>query len=105
LRKAWLGFSSLVLYIGTLFNYIYLFNLIKRIAQDYFLQSGTSLALNVKSSIMDKLCRFLQADPMISIDDLVKKSYFSQLNKYFLFLIFQFLRQENPSWAFVPNFT
>ena len=37
------------------------------------MQHDVSLVLNVKSSIMDKLCRFLQADPMYSIDDLVRK--------------------------------
>ena len=42
-----------------------------RIAQEIFLQSNVSLVLNVKAKIMDKLCRFLQADPMYSIDDLV----------------------------------
>lgn len=46
---------------------------VARIAQEFFLQSEVSLVLNVKSSIMDKLCRFLQADPMYSIDDLVRK--------------------------------
>ena len=45
---------------------------VARIAQEIFLQSNVSLILNVKSKIIDKLCRFLQADPMFSIDDLVK---------------------------------
>ena len=45
---------------------------VARIAQEVFLQAGVSLVLNVKSSIMDKLARFLQADPMHSIDDPVK---------------------------------
>lgn len=42
---------------------------VARIAQEYFLNAGVSLVLNIKPSIMDKLCRFLQADPMYSIDD------------------------------------
>jgi len=44
---------------------------VARIAQEIFLQSNVSLILNVKAKIMEKLCRFLQADPMFSIDDLV----------------------------------
>ena len=52
-------------------NYFYQ---ILRIAQEYFLQAGISLVLNVKSTIMDKLCRFLQADPMYSIEDMVNLS-------------------------------
>lgn len=54
---------------------------VARIAQEIFLQSNVSLVLNVKSSIMDKLCRFLQADPMYSIDDPVKKFFFNLTNK------------------------
>jgi hypothetical protein len=46
---------------------------VARIAQVIFLQSNVSLVLNVKSNIMDKLCRFLQADPMFSIDDALRK--------------------------------
>ncbi len=46
---------------------------VARIAQDTFLQSNVSLVLNVKANIMDKLCRFLQADPMFSIDDVLRK--------------------------------
>jgi 1-phosphatidylinositol-3-phosphate 5-kinase len=46
---------------------------VARIAQEMFLQSNVSLVLNVKSNIMDKLCRFLQADPMFSIDDVLRK--------------------------------
>ncbi|CAF0732180.1 unnamed protein product [Brachionus calyciflorus] len=46
---------------------------VARIAQEIFLQSNVSLVLNVKNSIMDKLSRFLQADPMFSIDDPIRK--------------------------------
>ena len=46
---------------------------VARLAQDYLLHAGVSLVLNVKASIMDKLARFLQADPMYSIDDLVRQ--------------------------------
>lgn len=49
---------------------------VARIAQEYFLQTGVSLVLNIKPSIMDKLCRFLQADPMYSIDDPVRSGTF-----------------------------
>lgn len=49
---------------------------VARIAQEIFLQSEVSLVLNVKSSIMDKLCRFLQADPMYSIDDPVNNIFY-----------------------------
>lgn len=46
---------------------------VARVAQEIFLLSDVSLALNVKSNIMDKLARFLQADPMYSIDDPIRK--------------------------------
>lgn len=48
---------------------------VARTAQECFLQSGTTLVLNIKSTIMDKLCRFLQADPMYSIDDPVSNRF------------------------------
>jgi 1-phosphatidylinositol-3-phosphate 5-kinase len=46
---------------------------VARIAQDIFLQSNVSLVLNVKPSLMEQLARFLQADPMFSIDDVLRK--------------------------------
>lgn len=46
---------------------------VARVAQEIFLLSDVSLALNVKSNIMEKLVRFLQADPMYSIDDPIRK--------------------------------
>lgn len=46
---------------------------VARIAQDIFLQSNVSLILNVKPTLMEKLARFLQADPMYSIDDVLRK--------------------------------
>lgn len=46
---------------------------VARIAQDIFLQSNVSLVLNVKPTLMEKLARFLQADPMYSIDDVLRK--------------------------------
>jgi 1-phosphatidylinositol-3-phosphate 5-kinase len=46
---------------------------VARTAQEFFLQSDISLVLNLKSSLMDKLGRFLQADPMYSIDDPIRK--------------------------------
>lgn len=68
---------------------------VARIAQEIFLQSNVSLILNVKSKIMDKLCRFLQADPMFSIDDLVKLKlkYHSSRKKYLTFLIILKIRK------------
>jgi hypothetical protein len=46
---------------------------VARIAQEILMKSGITLILNCKSNIMEKLCRFLQADPMYSIDDLARK--------------------------------
>lgn len=46
---------------------------VARIAQEIFLQSNVSLILNVKASLMEKLSRFLQADPMFDANDLLRK--------------------------------
>lgn len=57
---------------------------VARIAQEIFLQSNVTLVLNVKSKIMEKLCRFLQADPMYSIDDLVRKPKLGICSKFYV---------------------
>ncbi len=57
---------------------------VARIAQEFFLQSNVSLVLNVKPSLMDKLCRFLQADPMYSIDDLLRKPKLGYASNFYV---------------------
>ena len=58
--------------------------------------------LNVKASLMDKLCRFLQADPMFSIDDLVRINAFLFDSIWFNFIIIIQLRK--PKLGFASNF-
>lgn len=57
---------------------------VARIAQEIFLLSNVSLVLNVKPSIMDKLSRFLQADPMYSIDDPIRKPKLGFCSKFYV---------------------
>ncbi|XP_064646018.1 1-phosphatidylinositol 3-phosphate 5-kinase-like isoform X3 [Lineus longissimus] len=46
---------------------------VSRIAQDFILESGITLVLNVKPSVMERVARFTQAEVVHSIDGLVSK--------------------------------